>query len=81
MRFNPETLETLGVFGYRRSLKGPRFPPRIRITMPSYFAATLTSPIFGLRSLYRLCRIGDDGKQKLIAKLRSSGPLTCTASA
>ncbi len=73
MRFNPETLETLGVFGYRRALKG-----QVSTAHPHYDAKRACHYTyiadFGLRSLYRLCRIGDDGKQKLIAKLPVERP-------
>ena len=81
MRFSPDTLETLGVFGYRRALKG-----QVSTAHPHYDAKRACHynyiADFGMKSVYRLCRIGDDGKQKVVAELcRSRGPLTCTASA
>ena len=73
MRFNPETLETLGVFGYRRALKG-----QVSTAHPHYDAKRACHynyiADFGLKSVYRLCRIGDDGKQRVVAKLPVERP-------
>ena len=73
MRFSPETLETLGVFGYRRALKGqvstahPHYDTK-RACHYNYIAD------FGMKSVYRLCRIGDDGKQTVVATLPVERP-------
>jgi beta,beta-carotene 9',10'-dioxygenase len=73
MRFSPDTLETLGVFGYRRALKG-----QVSTAHPHYDAKRgchynyITD--FGMKSLYRLCRIGNDGKQKVTAKIPAERP-------
>jgi carotenoid cleavage dioxygenase-like enzyme len=73
MRFSPDTLETLGVFNYRRALKG-----QVSTAHPHYDAKKACHynyiADFGLRSVYRLCRIGNDGKQKVIAKLPVERP-------
>jgi beta,beta-carotene 9',10'-dioxygenase len=73
MRFSPATLETLGVFGYRRGLRG-----QVSTAHPHYDAARGCHynyiVDFGMKSLYRLCRIGDDGKQKVVAKLPVERP-------
>lgn len=73
MRFAPDTLKTLGVFGYRRALKGqvstahPHYDAKRRYHY-NYIAD------FGMKSVYRLCRIGDDGKQKVVANLPVARP-------
>jgi beta,beta-carotene 9',10'-dioxygenase len=73
MRFSPETLETLGVFNYRRALKG-----QVSTAHPHYDAKRACHynyiADFSLKSLYRLCQIGDDGKQKVIATLPVERP-------
>jgi len=73
MRFAPDTLKTLGVFGYRRALKG-----QVSTAHPHYDAERACHynciADFGMNSVYRLCRIGDDGKQKAIAKLPVDRP-------
>ena len=73
MRFSPETLETLGVFGYRRALKG-----QISTAHPHYDAARRCHynyiADFGMSSLYRIVKIGDDGKQRVVAKLPVERP-------
>jgi beta,beta-carotene 9',10'-dioxygenase len=73
MRFSPATLDTLGVFGYRRALRG-----QVSTAHPHYDAARRCHynyiVDFGLSSLYRLCRIGDDGKQRIVAKLPVERP-------
>lgn len=73
MRFSPDTLRMLGVFGYRRGLSG-----QISTAHPHYDAKRACHYNYiadlGMRSLYRLCRIGDDGKQKVIAKLPVERP-------
>jgi carotenoid cleavage dioxygenase-like enzyme len=73
MRFSPDTLETLGVFGYGRALQG-----QVSTAHPHYDAKRACHynyiADFGLKSVYRLCRIGDDGKQNAIAKLPVDRP-------
>ncbi|HEX2447876.1 MAG TPA: carotenoid oxygenase family protein [Methyloceanibacter sp.] len=73
VRFAPETLKTLGVFGYRRALKG-----QVSTAHPHYDAKRACHynyiVDFGLKSVYRLCRIGDDGRQKLVAALSVERP-------
>src|SRR5262249_56442495 len=69
LRFQPETLKTLGVFGYRRALRG-----QVSTVHPHYDAARRCHynyiVDFGMKSLYRLCRIGDNGKQRVVANLQ-----------
>ena len=73
VRFQPETLKTLGVFGYRRALKG-----QVSTAHPHYDAARRCHYTyivdFGIKSLYRLCRIGDNGKQRIVANLPVERP-------
>ena len=73
MRFAPDTLKTLGVFGYRRALSG-----QVSTAHPHYDAKRACHynyiADFGMKSLYRLCRIGDDGKQRVVAKLPVERP-------
>jgi beta,beta-carotene 9',10'-dioxygenase len=73
MRFAPGTLETLGVFGYRRALSG-----QVSTAHPHYDAKRARHYNYivdlGMKSVYRLCRIGDDGKQKVVAKLPVKRP-------
>ena len=73
MRFQPETLKTLGVFGYRRALRG-----QVSTAHPHYDAARRCHynyiVDFGMKSLYRLCRIGDNGKQRVVANLPVERP-------
>jgi carotenoid cleavage dioxygenase-like enzyme len=73
MRFSPDTLKTLGVFGYRRALSG-----QISTAHPHYDAKRACHYNYiadlGMKSLYRLCSIGDDGKQKVVAKLPVERP-------
>ena len=73
MRFSPDTLKTLGVFGYRRALKG-----QVSTAHPHYDAKRAYHynyiADFGMKSLYRLCRIGDDGKQRVVARLPVARP-------
>ena len=73
MRFAPDTLKTLGVFSYRRALNG-----QVSTAHPHYDAKRRCHynyiADFGMNSLYRLCRIGDDGKQSLVAKLPVERP-------
>jgi carotenoid cleavage dioxygenase-like enzyme len=73
MRFSPETLETLGVFAYGEALKGqvstahPHYDTKRRCHY-NYIAD------FGLKSVYRLCSIGDDGTMREIAALPVERP-------
>ena len=73
MRFAPQTLETLGVFGYRRALRG-----QVSTAHPHYDAKRRCHynyvVDFGMKSFYRLCRIGDDGRQRLVAKIPVERP-------
>ncbi len=73
MRFQPDTLKTLGVFGYRRALSG-----QVSTAHPHYDAARRCHynyiVDFGMKSLYRLCRITDNGKQRCVAKLPVERP-------
>ena len=73
MRFSSDTLKTLGVFAYRRALKG-----QVSTAHPHYDAKRACHynyiVHFGMKSLYRLCRIGDDGKQRVVAKLPVERP-------
>ncbi len=73
MRFAPDTLKTLGVFDYRRALKG-----QVSTAHPHYDAKRACHynyiADFGIKSRYRLCRIGDDGTQTVIAKLPVDRP-------
>ncbi len=73
MRFSPDTLKTLGVFDYRRALKG-----QVSTAHPHYDAKRACHynyiADFGIKSRYRLCRIGDNGKQTVIAKLPVERP-------
>ena len=61
------------MFGYRRALSGqsstahPHYDAK-RACHYNYIAD------FGMKSLYRLCRIGDDGKQRVVAKLPVERP-------
>jgi len=73
MRFSPETLETLGVFGYGAALKG-----QVSTAHPHYDAKRACHYNYiadlGMRSLYRLCAIGDDGTEKVVAELPVDRP-------
>jgi len=73
MRFAPDTLKTLGVFAYRRALRG-----QVSTAHPHYDAKRACHynyiADFGMKSVYRLCRIGGDGKQKVVAKLPVERP-------
>jgi beta,beta-carotene 9',10'-dioxygenase len=73
MRFSPDTLETLGVFGYGEALKG-----QVSTAHPHYDAKRACHynyiVDFGMKSLYRLCSIGDDGKERLVAEVPVERP-------
>jgi beta,beta-carotene 9',10'-dioxygenase len=73
VRFSPDTLETLGVFGYQRTLKG-----QVSTAHPHYDAKRGCHynyiADFGLKSVCRLCRIGDDGQQTIVAELPAERP-------
>jgi carotenoid cleavage dioxygenase-like enzyme len=73
MRISPDTLETLGVFGYGAALKG-----QVSTAHPHYDAKRACHYNYiadlGIRSLYRLCAIGDDGTEKLVAELPVDRP-------
>jgi beta,beta-carotene 9',10'-dioxygenase len=67
-RFSPETLETLGVFGYGDALKG-----QISTAHPHYDAARRCHYNYiadlGMKSVYRLGAIGNDGTEKQVAEI------------
>ncbi|MBC8013816.1 MAG: carotenoid oxygenase family protein [Methyloceanibacter sp.] len=73
MRFSPDTLETLGVFAYGEALKG-----QVSTAHPHYDAARGCHynyiVDFGMRSVYRLCRIGYDGAESVVAELPVGHP-------
>jgi carotenoid cleavage dioxygenase-like enzyme len=73
MRISPATLATLGVFGYGDALKG-----QISTAHPHYDAARRCHYNYiadlGMRSVYRLGAIGDDGKQKQVAEIPVKRP-------
>lgn len=73
MRFDPDTLETLGVFAYAPALSG-----QVSIAHPHYDAARKRHYSymveFGLQSRYRLFSIGDGGAQNLVAELAVDRP-------
>jgi len=73
LRFVPQTLETLGVFAYGEALKG-----QVSTAHPHYDATRACHynyiADFGLKSVYRLCRIGDDGTQAEIGAITVERP-------
>lgn len=73
LRISPKTLETLGVFGYRRALRG-----QISTAHPHYDAARRCHYNYvadlGMKSLYRLVSIGDNGKQRVVANIPVERP-------
>jgi beta,beta-carotene 9',10'-dioxygenase len=73
VRFSPDTLETLGVFGYNSSLTG-----QISTAHPHYDAKRECHYNYiadlGFRSVYRLISIGDDGAQTQVAKIPVERP-------
>jgi beta,beta-carotene 9',10'-dioxygenase len=73
IRFSPETLETLGVFAYGEALGG-----QLSTAHPHYDAKRACHynyvTAFGMESLYRICRIGDDGAQQQIAEIAAERP-------
>src|SRR5262245_2911648 len=73
VRFSPETLETLGVFGYDPSLTG-----QISTAHPHYDAKRECHYNYiadlGFRSVYRLIGIGDDGAQRQVAEIPVERP-------
>jgi hypothetical protein len=73
IRFSPATLETLGIFAYSEALSG-----QISTAHPHYDAKRACHynyvTAFGMNSLYRICRIGDDGAQRQIAEIAAGRP-------
>lgn len=73
LRFSPDTLQTLGVFAYGEALTG-----QISTAHPHYDAKRACHynyiVDFGLRSLYRICRIGDNGRSQQLAKIGAERP-------
>ena len=73
VRFSPDTLETLGVFGYESPLTG-----QISTAHPHYDAKRACHYNYiadlGLRSAYRLISIGDDGAQRQVAEIPVERP-------
>jgi carotenoid cleavage dioxygenase-like enzyme len=73
MRFSADTLETLGVFGYDAALKGqvstahPHYDAK-RVCHYNYIAD------FGLKSVYRLVSVGDDGTESVVAEIPVERP-------
>ena len=68
MRFDPETLATLGVYGYEGRLRG-----QVSTAHAHYDAARAQHYSymveFGRKSLYRLFRVADDGAQAVVAEI------------
>ena len=73
VRFSPDTLETLGVFGYETPLTG-----QISTAHPHYDAKRACHYNYiadlGFRSAYRLISIGDDGVQRQVAEIPVERP-------
>ena len=73
LRFAPDTLKTLGVFGYGAALTG-----QISTAHPHYDAKRACHYNYiadlGMKSVYRLCRIGDDGTQFELAAIPVERP-------
>jgi beta,beta-carotene 9',10'-dioxygenase len=73
VRFSPDTLETLGVFGYKSALKG-----QISTAHPHYDAARRCHYNYiadlGMKSVYRICAISDDGTEKEVAEIPVERP-------
>jgi len=73
MRFDPDTLETLGVFAYEPALSG-----QISIAHPHYDAVRKRHYSYmaelGARSRYRLFSVDDEGKQEPVAELAVDRP-------
>jgi carotenoid cleavage dioxygenase-like enzyme len=73
MRFAPDTLATLGVFGYVPSLRG-----QVSIAHAHYDAARRRHYSymveFGLHSVYRLFAVTDDGGQEVVAEIQVDHP-------
>ena len=73
LRFAPDTLKALGVFAYGEALKG-----QVSTAHPHYDAKRACHynyiADFGLKSVYRLCRIADDGTQAEVAAIPVERP-------
>jgi beta,beta-carotene 9',10'-dioxygenase len=73
LRFTPDTLETLGVFAYGEALKG-----QISTAHPHYDATRACHYNYiadlGMKSVYRLCCIADDGTQAEVAAIPVERP-------
>ncbi|MGH6864837.1 MAG: carotenoid oxygenase family protein [Methyloceanibacter sp.] len=73
MRFDPDTLKTLGVLDYEPALVG-----QISTAHPHYDTARKCHysymVAFGMRSSYRLFAVDDDGSQSLVAELPVDRP-------
>jgi beta,beta-carotene 9',10'-dioxygenase len=73
MRISPKTLETLGVFGYGEALKG-----QISTAHPHYDAARRCHYNYiadlGMKSVYRIGAIGDDGTEKQVVEIPVERP-------
>ncbi len=73
MRFQPDTLKTLGVFGYESALSG-----QVSTAHPHYDAARKRHynymVEFGLNSRYRLFSVADDGSQAQVAEIAVDRP-------
>lgn len=73
MRFNPDTLTTLGVFAYDKALSGQVSTAHahydaIRKRHYNYVVS------FGLHSVYRLIAVDDSGAQQLVAEIPVDRP-------
>jgi carotenoid cleavage dioxygenase-like enzyme len=73
VRFSPDTLTTLGVFAY-----GEALPGQISTAHPHYDAKRACHYNYiadlGMKSLYRICRIGDDGAEWQLAEIPGARP-------
>ncbi|MGH6735240.1 MAG: carotenoid oxygenase family protein [Methyloceanibacter sp.] len=73
MRFAPDTLETLGVFGYAPPLAGQvsNAHPHYDVARKRHYSYMVA---FGMESRYLLFSIGDDGAQAQVAELPVDRP-------
>jgi beta,beta-carotene 9',10'-dioxygenase len=73
MRLSPQSLETLGVFGYDRALSG-----QISTAHPHYDAKRRCHYNYiadlSLKTVYRVCAIGDDGTERVVVNIPVERP-------
>jgi beta,beta-carotene 9',10'-dioxygenase len=73
MRFDPQTLATLGVFAYGKALSG-----QVSTAHAHYDAARKRHynyvVSFGMHSVYRLIEVSDNGEQKAVAEIPVDRP-------